>query len=143
VTRRRVILCFTASLAAPLCADDAGDIWELLAGAASALSAGSADDFMQTFDRSMPSYDMLAANVAGLLAEYEVQSSIELLSELGAGSPQTVDLDWILQLVQQDDETNTIRRRDRVTCRVTKTGKKWKIVSLDPITFFAPPGRRG
>jgi len=143
VTRRRAILCFTASLAAPLRADDTGDIWELLAGAAAALSAGNADEFMQVFDRSMPGYEMLARNAAGLLAGYEVQSSVELLSEQGGGPSQTVELDWIVELVQREDETNAIRRRDRVTCRVMKMGKKWKIVSLSPISFFAPPERRG
>jgi hypothetical protein len=86
---------------------------------------------------------MLAANVSGLLAEYEVHSSIELLSEEGSGSTQTVDLDWFLELVEQQDETNVARRRDRVTCRLTKTGKKWKVVALEPIAFFALPQRQG
>jgi hypothetical protein len=125
------------SLAAPLRADDASDIWELLTDAASALSAGSSNDFMRDFDRSMPGYEILANNIAGLVGEYEVQSSIELLSEEGSGAARTVELDWILQLVQQEDETNASRRRDRVTCRVMKMGKKWRIVSLEPIAFFA------
>jgi hypothetical protein len=140
MTRRRAILAVASvSLSAPLGADDASDIWELLTQGAAALSAGNAPEFMQAFDRSMPGYQMLAANVSGLTAAYEVESSIEMLSEEGSGSTRTVQLDWYLELIEQQDETNTIRRRDRVTCRLMKLGKKWKIVALEPIAFFAPP----
>jgi predicted ATPase len=140
MTRRRVILALAA---VPLSADDANEIWELLTQAAAALSAGNRDDFLQAFDRSMPGYQMLASNISGILAEYEVQSSVELLTEEDSGSARTIDLDWFLELVEQQDETNVTRRRDKVTCRLRKTGKKWKIVSLEPISFFAPPQRRG
>jgi hypothetical protein len=140
MTRRRVTLLLAA---APLWADDASDVWELLTQAAASLSGGNETEFLEAFDRSMPGYQMLASDVSGLLGEYEVQSSIELLSEEGSGSTQTVELDWYLELVEQQDETNVTRRRDRVTCRLKKTGKKWKIVALEPIAFFAPPQRRG
>jgi hypothetical protein len=140
MTRRQAILAVAAvSLPAPLGAADAGDIWELLTGAAAALSAGNAPEFMQDFDRSMPGYSMLAAYVSGLTAAYEVESSIEMLSEEGSGSTRSVELDWYLELIEQQDETNTIRRRDRISCRLMKIGKKWKIVALEPIAFFAPP----
>jgi hypothetical protein len=143
MTRRRAILAVASvSLAPPLDADDAGDIWELLTEAAAELSAGNAPDFMRAFDRSMPGYPVLAANVSGLTAAYEVESSIEMLSEEGSGSTRTVELDWYLELIEQQDETNTIRRRDRVTCRLMKLGKKWKIVALEPLAFFAPPAGR-
>jgi hypothetical protein len=144
MTRRRAILVLAAvSLSAPLSADDTSDIWELLTQAAAALSAGNKAEFLQAFDRSMPGYQILASNVSGLIAEYEVQCSIELLSEEGSGSARTIELDWFLQLVEQQDETNITRRRDRITCRLMKSGKKWKIVTLEPIAFFAPPPRRG
>jgi hypothetical protein len=144
MTRRQAILAVVAApLTSSLSADDDRDIWELVTQAAADLSAGNASDFMQAFDRSMPGYQMLASNISGLIAEYEVQSSIELLSEEGSGSTQTVELDWYLELVEQQDETNLTRRRDRVTCRLMKTGKKWKIVGLEPISFFAPLQRRG
>ncbi|HEY7390097.1 MAG TPA: hypothetical protein VH640_16395 [Bryobacteraceae bacterium] len=144
MTRRRAILAVAAApIAFPLGADDTGDIWELLTQAAAALSAGNAPDFMQAFDRSMPGYQMLATNISGLTAAYEVQSSIEILTEDRTGSTRTVELDWYLQLIEQQDGTNTIRRRNRVTCRLMKIGKKWKIVALEPMVFFAPPARGG
>lgn len=143
MTRRRAILAVASvSLAAPLRADDASDIWELLTEAAAALTAGNAPEFMGAFDRSMPGYSMLAANVSGLTAAYEVASSIEMLSEEGSGSTRKVELDWYLELIEQQDETNTTRRRERVTCRLMKLGKKWKIEALEPIAFFAPPAGR-
>jgi hypothetical protein len=142
MTRRRAILALTAlPLAAPLGADDASDIWELLTQAAAALSAGNAREFLDAFDRSMPGYQMLATNISGLVGEYEVESSIELLTEQGTGSTRTIELDWYLQLIEQQDETNTIRRREGVTCRLMKIEKKWRIVALEPIAFFASPVR--
>jgi len=140
MTRRRAIL--VALAAAPLQADDAGDIWELLTETAAALSAGKPDDFLAAFERSMQGYQMLASGISGLLGEYEVQSSIELLSEEGSGSTRTVELDWYLELVEQQDETNVARRRDQITCHLVKKGKKWKIIALEPISFFTPPQRR-
>ena len=139
MTRRQAILMLAA---VPLAADDSSDIWDLLTQVAAALGAGNASDFMQAFDRSMPGYEMLASYISGLVVEYEVHSSIDLVKEEDADSTRTAELDWILELIEQQDETNITRRRQRIICRLKKTGKKWKIVALEPISFFAPPARR-
>ena len=137
MTRRQIILTL---LAAHLWADDAREIWDLFTGMAAALSEGNAVQFLQPFDRSMPDYQMLESTVSALLRGYEVRSSVELLSDEGSGSARTIELDWYLELVEQQDDTNVTRRRERVRARLTKSGKKWKIVGLEPIAFFAPPG---
>ncbi len=136
MSRRGLIL---ALLAPALRADDSSDVWELLTQVAEALSEGNLDEFFAAFDRAMPDYQMLMANVSGLVREYEAGSTIEPLSEEGDGHTRMLELDWFLELVEQQDNTNITRRRDRVRVRVVKTGKKWKITSLQPITFFAPP----
>jgi hypothetical protein len=39
----------------------------------------------------------------------------------------------------KDDNALAQRRQQRVKCRVQKSGKKWRVASLDPLQFFAPP----
>jgi hypothetical protein len=139
ITRRALLF---AALAFPLSADDSQDIWSLLTEEATALSDGNLEDFMAGFDHSMPGYQSLRTNVSALLDQTEVQSAIDLLSEEGSGPTRTVSLDWFLQLVEQQDEVGLTRRREVVRCKLEKRGKKWRIIWIDPISFFAPPPAR-
>jgi hypothetical protein len=50
-----------------------------------------------------------------------------------------VEVDWSLRIVGRQDPAVTTRRQQRVKLRVTKTGRKWQIVALEPMEFFAPP----
>jgi hypothetical protein len=118
--------------------DEEREIWDLLTRAAAALSQGNLTEFLDTFDRSMAGYQRLAANVAALLGQYEVQSSIELLRDEVSGEARMVELDWFLQLEEQRDGGAVTRRRERVHCRLEKRGKKWKIIAIEPLVFFAP-----
>jgi len=119
--------------------DEAREVWDLLTRLAAALSEGRPAQFLEAFDRSMPGYRTLETNVAALLGQYEVQSSIELLRDESAGATRTVELDWFLQLEEQRDAGAVTRRRERVSCRLEKRGKKWKIAGIEPLAFFAPP----
>jgi hypothetical protein len=140
MTRRGLILAvLDGSLCFPLWADDAADVWDLLSHVAGALSEGNVVEFLKAFDHSMPGYSTLEANVTALVRDYQVGSSIEPITEEGNSRARTLDLDWFLELVEQEDNTNVTRRREKVRCRVAKMGKKWKIVSLEPLAFFAPP----
>jgi len=136
MTRRVLIL---ALLATGSRADDAADVWDLLSRVAAALSEGNVVEFLKAFDPSMPGYSMLEANVTALVQHYQVGSSIEPITDEGSGPKRTLELDWFLELVEQHDPTNITRRRDKVRCVVAKMGKNWKIVSLEPLPFFAPP----
>ena len=136
MTRRALLATLAASR---LRADDAQQVWDLFTQLAAALSAGNPGEFMQYFDRAMPGYETLRADVSGLLLGYEVHSSIELLNDEGTGAARMVELDWFLQIVERLDTAGTTRRRERVRCRLAKQGKKWRITALDPLTFFAPP----
>jgi hypothetical protein len=118
--------------------DEPREVWDLLTRVAGALSQGNLTEFLDAFDRSMAGYQRLAANVAALLGQYEVQSSIELLRDERSGEALTVELDWFLQLEEQRDAGAVTRRRERVHCRLEKRGKKWKITAIEPLAFFAP-----
>ena len=118
--------------------EETREIWDLLTRAAAALSQGNLTAFLEAFDRSMKGYQTLAANVAALVGQYEVQSSIELLRDEPAGAARSLELDWFLQLEEQRDAGAVIRRRERVHCRLEKRGKEWKITGIEPLAFFAP-----
>ena len=142
-SRTGLLACsLLVALVWPVCANDDQDIWDVLTQAASALSEGNARNFLAVFDRTMPEYNTLDANVNALLDQCQVQSSIEILSQEGTGAMRNVELDWFLQIVQQQESAAVTRRRERVRCRLAKQGKKWRITSLEPMGFFAPPAQR-
>ena len=95
--------------------------------------------FMNAFDPAMPGYEALRASVTALLREAEVQSSIDLVEEEGDDRSRAVELDWLVHIVDRQDGAVAERRQERVKCRVEKSGKKWRIASLEPLQFFAPP----
>jgi hypothetical protein len=137
MTRRRSFLVMAAVRL--LRADEAQDMRDFFGQLESALSEGNADQFLKGFDRSMPGYGMLAANVAALVEETEVQSSIEVLSDEGTDASRTLELDWFLQLVEQQAAGESTRRREQVHCTVARQGKKWRITRMAPLSLFAPP----
>jgi hypothetical protein len=136
MTRRTLLL---VPLVARLRADSAQQVWELFTSVASALSEGNAIAFLNAFDPAMPGYEGLRASVTALLRQAQVQSSIDLLRDEGDDRSRTVELDWLLHIVDLEDGAVAERRQERVKCRVEKSGKKWRIASLDPLRFFAPP----
>jgi len=137
MTRRGLFLTIAA---APLLrADEAQDIRDFFGQLLSALSEGNADQFMKSFDRSMPGYGMLAANVEALLARADVQSSVEVLSDEGTDSSRMLELDWFLQIVEVQPAGGTTRRREQAHCTLVRQGKKWRMTRMEPLSLFAPP----
>lgn len=136
MTRRGL---FLAMAAVPLLgADEAQDVRDFFGQLVSALSEGNADQFMKGFDRSMPGYRMLAANVEALLQQADVQSSVEVLSDDGTAASRMLELDWFLQFVEPKPGGEAKRRRERVRCTLTYQGKKWRINLMEPLSLFAP-----
>ena len=90
----RTALLLLISMAAV--ADTAADIQNVFSGAAEALINDDAAAFLQAFDRNMPDYAALRSNIEGLLAAYEVGSTIEVVTDEGDDQKRTIDLDWLL-----------------------------------------------
>jgi hypothetical protein len=105
---------------------------------ANALSEGDAVRFMQPFDRSTPDYEKLQAQVTALLVASDVQASIEFLEDSGDDNRRSVTLDFSIQIKLKEATGPVVRRRQAVKFRLEKRGKKWLIVSLEPLEFFAP-----
>lgn len=119
-------------------ADDAQDVWDLFTEMAAALSDEKAAEFMKAFARNMPEYEILRTNIEGLLAAYELHSSIELVSEEGDSLARAIELDWFLQIVEKQDTGAVTRRREQVHCRLVKQKRKWLITSFEPLSLFKP-----
>jgi len=134
--RRFLILL---SLAALLRADSEKDAWNLVHSLADALSAANVTAFLDAFDRSMPGYDRLRTNVVGLLAQGDVGCNIEVTSNDGDDAERTLTLDWILTLEPKEVSPGMKRWEKKARCRLKRVGKKWKIVSFEPVDLFLAP----
>lgn len=134
-TRRWLLLL---PLADCLRADSEKDARALVASLAGALSAGKVELFLDSFDRAMPDFDKLRFNVAGLVEQADVSCNVEITGNEGDDSERTLTLDWILTVEPKQDSPGATQREKTVKCRLKKVGKKWKIVSFEPIDLFAP-----
>ncbi len=131
---------FLLSLIAPaLAADPRQEIYDLFGSLASALTDGEPEQFLAAFDRSMKGYEDFAANVRALVAQMDVTSTVELVDDAGDARHRAVKFDWLMQLANKNDRVSVIRRQQTITCRLEKQKRKWRIVSLEPLDFFAPP----
>ena len=133
---RRLLLLFLP-LAAALRADSAKDAEDLIASAANGLSTGKPEEFLEAFDPAMPDFEKLRSAAVGLISQGEVSCSIEILRNEGDDAVRTLELDWILRIEQKPGST---RRQKTVKCQIKKIGKKWRIVSFEPLDLFAPAG---
>lgn len=121
-----VAACFMASAAN---AQDR-DTVALLRSAAEALTNREADSFLGLFDKKMPGYASLREDVEGLLANADVSSSIDVVTNEGTATARELTLDWLIR-VDRDAP-----HRETVICKIELQGKRWRIVSMQPLTLF-------
>jgi len=100
------------------------------------LSNGDAAGFLSAFDPSMPDNETVRSGVMGLAAQGEVQSSVDLIANEGTDSSRTLEVDWTLQVVDEDTGIRRGGREERVKCRLELQGKHWRITSVAPADFF-------
>ena len=122
---------------AALMADTHDDVVDLFASMAAALSEINVPQFMDAFDKDMPDYDKLKGAVTGLVNQAEVSSSVEPLKDEGDDTRRTVEFDWYLEIRSLLPDGPIVRRREVIHCELRKVKKRWKIVALKPIDFFA------
>lgn len=136
VRRTGLLAClFLASLIAAT----HDEIVEMITNLANALSTVNAPKFMDAIDKSLPDYDKLKNDVAALMNQTEITSSVEIIKEEGDDTKRSVDLDWYLEIRTLTPDGPIERRRELIHCELLRKDKKhWKIVSLKPLNFFAP-----
>src|SRR5580704_10454789 len=133
-------------MAAFACADAHDDVIDVLTNMAGALSetgdravtrTANVSKFMSAISNDMPDYDTLENNVTALVDSADVSSSILPLTEDGNDQMYKIDLDWLLEIRSLEPAGPLVRRREVVHCELRKEKKKWKVVALKPIEFFA------
>ncbi len=106
---------------------------EVLARFTSALSEGNAEAAIGNLDTSVPAMGVLARRLRDLVAVGEISC---LLDPLEWPDHKAVVLDWLLEIRAPELVGGLKRKREKLTCRFVKKGKKWKIASLEPAEFF-------
>ncbi len=100
---------------------------------------GNVSRFMSAFNKDMADYGTIENNVTALVKQADVSSSIQTVSEDGDDQARTIDLDWVLEVRSLQQDGPVVQRREVIHCELRKEKKHWKIVSLKPVDFFAPP----
>jgi hypothetical protein len=121
-------LLFAAALA--LGADPPKDVGDFFGAAVQALADKDAATFLDHFDRNMPGYAAFRNDMIALLDRSEVVSTVAFITDQGDSTRRELQLDWYVQI----DEDRP--RRQIVKCTIERQGKKWKIVSFDPLDIF-------
>jgi hypothetical protein len=135
---RRLFLLAAATVEL-VTADPRQELTDLFASMASALSEANPGAFLRAIDPAMPGYERFAANVNALAEQNALSSAIEINSQKGDDLVQIVELNWLLEITGKE-ESRVVRREVTVKCRLERRKKKWRIVALDPMNLFAPPG---
>jgi hypothetical protein len=133
--RRCVVLLISAAIC--FAADAGRDAAAVISNLAASLTAGNAQEFLSAFDRAMPGYEKLRANVTALVRAGETQSYIDIVKNEGDDRARTIEMAWELR-VQREGDTAPSRREARVTCKLEKQGKKWRIVGMEPVEWLGP-----
>ena len=142
-TRRTFLAVLAAGVApgAALLADPPPEhVVALFSAMATALSESNPAAFLKPFDRRMKDYHKLETYVTALTAQAEVSCSVEFLNDEGDEAKRTVMVDWFLQITSRQDSAQLERRRENVTCQLTRNKKSWAVMSLEPVELFRPPG---
>jgi hypothetical protein len=111
--------------------------WNALYSFAMALNEDTAPPSMDQFYPAIPGFGQLKSDVMEMWTRYQIDASLDLLSNEGDDAHRTLRIDWILTLKNQQDPVDSTRREQIVTCRVEALEKKWRIVGFDPPSFFA------
>jgi len=137
---------FVASLASvlltsafPAIAQTPSDVVDFFRDVAATLGAAHSDDpkvptdpnpFLDKFDSRMPGFAAFRDEILALVAASHVGSVIEFVTDEGDDHMRKLDLDWLLQIEDQQP------RRQILKCTIERQGRKWKITALEPLDFF-------
>jgi hypothetical protein len=132
--------------AALLGAEPTQEVLDLFTGLAASLSGNDAVGFLAAFDRAMPGYDKLREEMTALVGPppvngvplTEIANNVDVVRDEGDAQHRTVEVNWRMRIKRRGDATAGAPREQRIECKLEKRGKKWKIVAMSPIEFFAP-----
>ncbi|HEY4363044.1 MAG TPA: hypothetical protein VGN17_18890 [Bryobacteraceae bacterium] len=128
----RLPALFFAAAALAFGADPPKDVGDFFVSAVRALADQDSAAFLDHFDRNMPGFAEFRGDVIALVDRSEVVSTVGFVTDDGDDSRRILQLDWYVQI--DDDRPE----RQIVKCTIERQGKKWKIVSFEPLDFFKP-----
>jgi len=120
-------------------ADAQQQVFDLFSKIASALSDNDPAMFVEAVDPGMLHFEDFRRDLVALTDLADLTNSIEVLSDTGDDTHRAEELDWYLEIVGKSNPHPVEQRREVVKFRLERKGKKWKILSIDPLHFFAPP----
>lgn len=134
-----VVALLGAALAGAAQPTDApGQIRLVVRDASRALQAGNAPLFLAAFERKeFAGFSELREQVTALAAQRRIASSVAVESVRGGPFEWIAEVDWLIELTHKLDPSPPEQRRDTLTLRVRKRGKRWRVVDLRPVTIFA------
>ena len=122
----------------------AGEAWDELVSAVSTLTNRPPDNspvnpswFFRSVDPAMSGLESFRAGLTALLRRGELESSLDLVSNDGDDRVRTLEVDWSLQVLDDQTQISVIRREKRIQVRMVWQGKRWRIAALAPVDFFA------
>ena len=119
-------------------ADSHTQALDLIASMTAALSDDDAPAFLKEIDKSMPGYDRLEHAIPELLEQGPIACSVQPLTDEGDDAKRAVELDWYMEIRNVDETVPIVRRREVIHLRMEKRDKRWRVTSLNPISFFDP-----
>jgi hypothetical protein len=137
--QRRAFLVMGAAASRVFAADAQQQVFDLFTRIAGALSDDDPAMFVEAVDPDMPHFQDFRRDIVALTDLADLTNSIEVLSDTGDDTHRAEELDWFLEIVDKSQSHHLERRREVVKFKLERKGKKWKIVSIDPLHFFAPP----
>jgi hypothetical protein len=114
-------------------------VLSLLLALSAALEEGNAARFLGYIDKgTCREYLALETNVVALVAQYDIGSSVGLVTETRDGEAVDLKLDWLLRLRPSGGGAAVERRRElRARLEPRGKNKSWKVTALEPASFFS------
>jgi hypothetical protein len=114
------------------------DLLELLGFLGEALGTANAPMFLEHLDRGFPDYNRFRRNIHALVEQWDLATSIEPLRVTGDDRERKAEVDWFLELRAKPPSNRLVRRREVVTLKLVRSGKRWKVADLSPVSLFSP-----
>jgi len=132
------VLALATTLAFGAAPDPAAEAWDVVATLAAALAEPNDAAFMKPVAKSFEQHDLLGRQVAALIQANEIVSSVSPVSNEGDDKQRTLEVDWYMEVQPRSPGGNLTQRRESLKLTLVKTGKRWMITSLTPLSLFSP-----
>lgn len=111
---------------------------DTIAEMAGSLAESEPVAFFGAFSRAFPQREELFRNVRALEREFEIASTVDVITLAEENGEAALTLDWSVELRPRAGTGELVRRRERIEVKMRREGRHWRVISLQPLSFFAP-----